>query len=150
MSAHDYLIWFFLINSLGLLVAFVEIGLNLRNWLILVFYNLKQQDFSRDFDASEAKIQLRANLEKEFRITFQYIFELIEALTYGYIIYNLMTYIRYMASFTVSNSLFKQSLLLLVISIVFLIANVVMIRRDKTINKYILDYYDNYKNKESE
>lgn len=61
-----------------------------------------------------------------------------------------MTYIRYMASFTVSNPLFKQSLLLLVISIVFLIANVVMIRRDKTINKYILDYYDNYKNKESE
>lgn len=150
MSAHDYLIWFFLINSLGLLVAFVEIGLNLRNWLILVFYNLKQQDFSRDFDASEAKIQLRANLEKEFRITFQYIFELIEAVTYGYIIYNLMTYIRYMASFTASNPLFKQSLLLLVISIAFLIANVVMIRRDKTINKYILDYYDNYKNKESE
>jgi len=150
MSAHDYLVWFFLINSFGLLVAFVEIGLNLRNWLLLVFYNLKEATFSRDFDASESKVQLRMKLEKEFRISFQYIFEMIEAVTYAYIIYNLTIYIRFMDGFSFSSLLFKRSVFLLVIAVVFLIANIILIRRNKTINKFILDYYEEHKNKESE
>lgn len=147
MTSGDYLVWFFLINGIGLFVSIVEIGLNLRNWVLLTFYNLKKENLPSDLNATKLNQELRFNLEKEFHISFQAIFELFEALTFGYVLMNFLTNLRYAAAFTFDSLMFKRSVLLLVIVLVFIGTNYWLIKRDTKINHAILDYYDKYRNK---
>ena len=128
MSSGDYFIGFMLVFLFWLLLLILEIILNMRNTIIEL-----------SFFSDEKLNTLDSDLNKRFGIRLQAPFELLEFLLVGYIVYALLTDLRFQGIQLDAASL-NQVMFLFVIIIAVMVGDLLLIAKDLHIYKFIKNY----------
>lgn len=125
MSSGDYFIGFMLVFLFWLLLLLLEIILNMRNTIIEL-----------SFFSDEKLSTLDRKLDQRFGARFQGLFEFIEFLIIGYIVYAVLTDLRFQG-FQLDASLFGQIIFLSVIVVAVMVGDILLIAKDLHIYKFI-------------
>lgn len=128
MLSSDYFIGFMSIFLFWLLLLLLEIILNMRNTIIEL-----------SFFSDEKLNTLDSDLNKKFGVRFQAPFELLEFLLVGYIVYALLTDLRFQGIQLDPTSL-NQIMFLFVIVIAVMFGDMLLIAKDLHIYKFIKNY----------
>ncbi|AYE39081.1 hypothetical protein D1B17_10750 [Companilactobacillus zhachilii] len=128
MSSGDCFIGFMLVFLFWLLLLIMEIILNMRNTIIEL-----------SFFSDEKLNTLDNDLNKRFGVRFQAPFELLEFLLVGYIVYALLTDLRFQGIQLDPSSL-NQIMFLFVIVIAVMVGDLLLIAKDLHIYKFIKNY----------
>ena len=128
MLSSDYFIGFMLVFLFWLLLLLLEIILNMRNTIIEL-----------SFFSDEKLNDLDNDLNKKFGVRFQGLFEILEFVVIGYIVYALLTDLRYQGIELDATS-FNQILFLSVIVIAVMVGDLILIAKDLHIYKFIKNY----------
>lgn len=128
MSSGDCFIGFMLVFLFWLLLLIMEIILNMRNTIIEL-----------SFFSDEKLNTLDNDLNKRFGVRFQAPFELLEFLLVGYIVYALLTDLRFQGIQLDPSSL-NQIMFLFVIVIAVMVGDMLLIAKDLHIYKFIKNY----------
>ncbi|CAJ1179584.1 hypothetical protein CPR19092_LGOLGGFK_00377 [Companilactobacillus paralimentarius] len=125
MLSSDYFIGFMSIFLFWLLLSLLEIILNMRNTIIEL-----------SFFSDEKLSTLDRKLDQRFGARFQGLFEFIEFLIIGYIVYAVLTDLRFQG-FQLDASLFGQIIFLSVIVVAVMVGDILLIAKDLHIYKFI-------------
>ncbi|KAE9563455.1 hypothetical protein FD33_GL000354 [Companilactobacillus paralimentarius DSM 13238 = JCM 10415] len=125
MLSSDYFIGFMSIFLFWLLLLLLEIILNMRNTIIEL-----------SFFSDEKLSTLDRKLDQRFGARFQGLFEFIEFLIIGYIVYAVLTDLRFQG-FQLDASLFGQIIFLSVIVVAVMVGDILLIAKDLHIYKFI-------------
>ncbi|CAJ1179813.1 hypothetical protein CP1MG86_MNBNLCLN_01920 [Companilactobacillus paralimentarius] len=125
MLSSDYFIGFMSIFLFCLLLLLLEIILNMRNTIIEL-----------SFFSDEKLSTLDRKLDQRFGARFQGLFEFIEFLIIGYIVYAVLTDLRFQG-FQLDASLFGQIIFLSVIVVAVMVGDILLIAKDLHIYKFI-------------
>ena len=125
MLSSDYFIGFMSIFLFWLLLLLLEIILNMRNTIIEL-----------SFFSDEKLSTLDRKLDQRFGARFQGLFEFIEFLIIGYIVYAVLTDLRFQG-FQLNASSFGQIIFLSVIVVAVMVGDILLIAKDLHIYKFI-------------
>ncbi|GEO59449.1 hypothetical protein [Companilactobacillus bobalius] len=125
MLSSDYFIGFMSIFLFWLLLLLLEIILNMRNTIIEL-----------SFFSDEKLSTLDRKLDQRFGARFQGPFEFIEFLIIGYIVYAVLTDLRFQG-FQLDASSFGQIIFLSVIVVAVMVGDILLIAKDLHIYKFI-------------
>lgn len=125
MLSSDYFIGFMSIFLFWLLLLLLEIILNMRNTIIEL-----------SFFSDEKLSTLDRKLDQRFGARFQGLFEFIEFLIIGYIVYAVLTDLRFQG-FQLDASSFGQIIFLSVIVVAVMVGDILLIAKDLHIYKFI-------------
>ncbi len=128
MSSGDCFIGFMLVFLFWLLLLILEIILNMRNTIIEL-----------SFFSDEKLNTLDSDLNKRFGVRFQAPFELLEFLIVGYIVYVLLTDLRFQGIQLDAGSL-NQILFFFAIVTAVMVGDMLLIAKDLHIYKFIKNY----------
>jgi len=128
MSSGNCFIGFMLIFLFWLLLLVLEIILNMRNTIIEL-----------SFFSDEKLNTLDKTLDKKFGAHFQGLFEILEFLLVGYIVYILLTDLRFQGIQLNATSL-DQIIFFFVIVVAMVVGDVLLITKDLHIHKFIKHY----------
>ncbi|PMD71408.1 hypothetical protein [Companilactobacillus nuruki] len=128
MSSGDCFIGFMLVFLFWLLLLLLEIILNMRNTIVEL-----------SFFSDEKLNTLDKDLNKRFGVRFQGPFELLEFLLVGYIVYALLTDLRFQGVQLNAASL-NQVMFFFVIILAVMIGDMLLIAKDLHIYKFIKNY----------
>lgn len=128
MLSSDYFIGFMLVFLFWLLLLLLEIILNMRNTIIEL-----------SFFSDEKLNTLDTALNKKFGVRFQGPFELLEFIMIGYIVYALLTDLRFQG-FQLNAASFDQILFFSVIVMAVMVGNIILIMKDLHIYKFIKNH----------
>ena len=125
MLSSDYFIGFMLVFLFWLLLLLLEIILNMRNTIIEL-----------SFFSDEKLNTLDKKLNQRFGVKFQGPFEILEFLIVGYIVYSILTDLRFQG-FQLDTVSFNQIVLFSVIVLAVIVGDVILIAKDLHIYKFI-------------
>lgn len=125
MLSSDYFIGFMLVFLFWLLLLLLEIILNMRNTIIEL-----------SFFSDEKLNTLEKKLNQRFGVKFQGPFEILEFLIVGYIVYSILTDLRFQG-FQLDAVSFNQIVLFSVIVLAVMVGDVILIAKDLHIYKFI-------------
>lgn len=125
MLSSDYFIGFMLVFLFWLLLLLLEIILNMRNTIIEL-----------SFFSDEKLNTLDKKLNQRFGVKFQGPFEILEFLMVGYIVYSILTDLRFQG-FQLDAVSFNQIVLFSVIVLAVMVGDVILIAKDLHIYKFI-------------
>ncbi|WP_133278232.1 hypothetical protein [Companilactobacillus farciminis] len=125
MLSSDYFIGFMLVFLFWLLLLLLEIILNMRNTIIEL-----------SFFSDEKLNTLDKKLNQRFGVKFQGPFEILEFLIVGYIVYSILTDLRFQG-FQLDAVSFNQIVLFSVIVLAVMVGDVILIAKDLHIYKFI-------------
>lgn len=125
MLSSDYFIGFMLVFLFWLLLLLLEIILNMRNTIIEL-----------SFFSDEKLNTLDKKLNQRFGVKFQGPFEILEFLIVGYIVYSILTDLRFQG-FQLDAVSFNQIVLFSVIILAVIVGDVILIAKDLHIYKFI-------------
>ena len=125
MLSSDYFIGFMLVFLFWLLLLLLEIILNMRNTIIEL-----------SFFSDEKLNTLEKKLNQRFGVKFQGPFEILEFLIVGYIVYSILTDLRFQG-FQLDAVSFNQIVLFSVIVLAVMVCDVILIAKDLHIYKFI-------------
>ncbi len=125
MLSSDYFIGFMLVFLFWLLLLLLEIILNMRNTIIEL-----------SFFSDEKLNTLDKKLNQRFGVKFQGPFEILEFLIVGYIVYSILTDLRFQG-FQLDAVSFNQIVLFSVIVLAVIVGDVILIAKDLHIYKFI-------------
>lgn len=125
MSSGDCFIGFMLVFLFWLLLLIMEIILNMRNTIIEL-----------SFFSDEKLNTLEKKLNQRFGVKFQGPFEILEFLIVGYIVYSILTDLRFQG-FQLDAVSFNQIVLFSVIVLAVMVGDVILIAKDLHIYKFI-------------
>jgi len=125
MLSSDYFIGFMLVFLFWLLLLLLEIILNMRNTIIEL-----------SFFSDEKLNTLEKKLNQRFGVKFQGPFEILEFLIVGYIVYSILTDLRFQG-FQLDAVSFNQIVLFSVIVLAVMVGDVFLIAKDLHIYKFI-------------
>lgn len=125
MLSSDYFIGFMLVFLFWLLLLLLEIILNMRNTIIEL-----------SFFSDEKLNTLDKKLNQRFGVKFQGPFEILEFLIVGYIVYSILTDLKFQG-FQLDAVSFNQIVLFSVIVLAVMVGDVILIAKDLHIYKFI-------------
>ncbi len=125
MLSSDYFIGFMLVFLFWLLLLLLEIILNMRNTIIEL-----------SFFSDEKLNTLDKKLNQRFGIKFQGPFEILEFLIVGYIVYSILTDLRFQG-FQIDQGSLQQLIYLSVIVISMIIGDAILVVKDFHIYKFV-------------
>lgn len=125
MLSSDYFIGFMLVFLFWLLLLLLEIILNMRNTIIEL-----------SFFSDEKLNTLEKKLNQRFGVKFQGPFEILEFLIVGYIVYSILTDLRFQG-FQLDAVSFNQIVLFSIIVLAVMVGDVILIAKDLHIYKFI-------------
>lgn len=125
MLSSDYFIGFMLVFLFWLLLLLLEIILNMRNTIIEL-----------SFFSDEKLNTLDKKLNQRFGVKFQGPFEFLEFLMVGYIVYSILTDLRFQG-FQLDVVSFNQIVLFSIIVLAVIIGDIILIAKDLHIYKFI-------------
>ncbi|AKP03163.1 hypothetical protein ABB44_05690 [Companilactobacillus farciminis] len=125
MLSSDYFIGFMLVFLFWFLLLLLEIILNMRNTIIEL-----------SFFSDEKLNTLDKKLNQRFGVKFQGPFEILEFLIVGYIVYSILTDLRFQG-FQLDAVSFNQIVLFSVIVLAVIVGDVILIAKDLHIYKFI-------------
>ena len=125
MLSSDYFIGFMLVFLFWLLLLLLEIILNMRNTIIEL-----------SFFSDEKLNTLDKKLNQRFGVKFQGPFEILEFLIVGYIVYSILTDLRFQG-FQLDAVSFNQIVLFSIIVLAVMVGDVILIAKDLHIYKFI-------------
>lgn len=125
MLSSDYFIGFMLVFLFWLLLLLLEIILNMRNTIIEL-----------SFFSDEKLSTLDKKLDQRFGAHFQGLFEILEFIIIGYIVYSILTDLRFQGVQLDQHSL-GQIIFLSVIVVAVIVGDVILITKDLHIYIFI-------------